>query len=154
MVPTVLDALGIDAPAAVRGVTQAPIEGVSFTPSFDDPAAPSEHTTQYFEMFGHRAIDHGGWRAVCPWPGVNFTTAATKGRGFGSPISPEELDELETEGWELYHIAEDPTESTNVAAEHPAKLRELIALWWVEAGKYQVLPIDGDVKSRLWWSGP
>ncbi len=53
------------------------------------------------------------------------------------------------EGWELYEITDDPTESRNVAAEHPEKLRELVALWWVEAGKYKVLPIDGDVRSRL-----
>ena len=149
MVPTVLDALGIDAPGAIRGVTQSPIEGVSFASSFDDPSVPTEHTTQYFEMFGHRAIDHDGWRAVCPWPGVDFTTAATKGREFGSPITPEVLDELEREGWELYRIPDDPTESRNVASEHPEKLRELVALWWVEAGRYKVLPLDGDVKSRL-----
>ena len=72
--------------------------------------------------------DHDGWRAVCPWPGPDFTTAATKGRAFGSPIGPAELDELETRGWELYRITDDPTESTDVAAEHPAKLRELVAL--------------------------
>ncbi len=149
MMPTILDALGIEPPDAIRGVAQAPMEGVSFAASFDDPSAPTEHVTQYFEMFGHRAIDHDGWRAVCPWPGVDFTTAATKGRAFGSPITPEVLDELETEGWELYRITEDPTESRNVAGEHPDKLRELVALWWVEAGKYRVLPIDGDVRSRL-----
>ena len=149
MMPTVLNILGIDPPEAIRGVAQAPLEGVSFSTSFDDPDAHSAHTTQYFEMFGHRAIDHDGWRAVCPWPGVDFTTAATKGRQFGSPIGPDELDELETEAWELYHITADPTESHNIAAEHPQKLRELVAQWWVEAGKYQVLPIDGDVLNRL-----
>ena len=149
MVPTVLDVLGIEPPPAIRGVAQSPIEGVSFAATFDDPAARTGHVTQYFEMFGHRAIDHDGWRAVCPWPGVDFTTAATKGRGFGSPITPDVLDELETEGWELYRITDDPTESVNVAGEHPAKLQELVRLWWVEAGKYQVLPLDGDVKSRL-----
>ncbi len=149
MMPTVLSILGIDPPDAIRGVAQAPLEGVSFSTSFDDPDANSAHTTQYFEMFGHRAIDHDGWRAVCPWPGIDFTTAATKGRQFGSPIGPDELDELETEAWELYDIAEDPTESHNVAAQHPQKLRELVAQWWVEAGKYGVLPIDGDVFNRL-----
>jgi arylsulfatase len=149
MVPTVLDVLSIDPPKEIRGVAQSPLEGVSFAASFDGPEAPTEHTTQYFEMFGHRAIDHDGWRAVCPWPGIDFTTAAKKGRAFGSPITPEVLDELETEGWELYRVSDDPTESRDVAAEHPDKLRELIALWWVEAGKYQVLPIDGDVRSRL-----
>jgi arylsulfatase A-like enzyme len=149
MVPTVLDMLGIEPPRAIRGISQAPIEGVSFAPSFDDPSANSDHTTQYFEMFGHRAIDHDGWRAVCPWPGVDFTSAAEKGRAFGSPIGPEELDELETEGWELYRIPDDPTESRNLAAKQPEKLRELVAQWWVEAGKHNVLPIDGDVRSRL-----
>jgi arylsulfatase A-like enzyme len=149
MVPTVLDALGIEAPETIRGVSQSALEGISFAASLGDPSAPTRHKTQYFEMLGHRAIDHDGWRAVCPWPDADFTTAATKGRAFGSPITPEVLDELETEGWELYRIPDDPTESRNVAAEHPEKLRELVALWWVEAGKYKVLPLDGDLKSRL-----
>jgi arylsulfatase A-like enzyme len=149
MVPTVLDALGKEAPRAVRGVAQSPLEGVSFAHTFDQPEAPTRHTTQYFEMFAHRAIDHEGWRAVCPWPGPNFTEAATKGRRFGTPTPPEVLAELEAEGWELYDIGRDPAESTNVAAEHPDKLRELIALWWVEAGKYKVLPIDGSSLQRL-----
>ena len=149
MMPTVLDLTGVEPPEAIRGIAQSPLEGVSFSASLDDPEIPTAHVTQYFEMFGHRAIDHDGWRAVCPWPGVDFTTAAKKDRAFGSPITPEVLDELETEGWELYRITDDPTESRNVAAEHPDKLRELVALWWVEAGKYKVLPIDGDVKHRL-----
>jgi arylsulfatase A-like enzyme len=68
MVPTVLDVLGAEPPATIRGVAQAPIHGVSFAHTFDDPAAPTRHRTQYFEMFGHRSIDHDGWRAVCPWP--------------------------------------------------------------------------------------
>jgi len=147
--PAVLNLLGIDPPAAIRGATQSPIEGVSFAATFDDPSAPTEHVTQYFEMFGHRAIDHDGWRAVCPWPGADFTTAATKGREFISPITPEVLDELETDGWEPYQITDDPTESRNVAADHPDKLHELVRLWWVEAGKYKVLPIDSDVSARL-----
>ena len=66
MVPTILDALGVEPPATIRGVTQSPIHGVSFLHTFDDPAAATLHRTQYFEMFGHRAIDHDGWRAVCP----------------------------------------------------------------------------------------
>ncbi len=149
LVPTVLDLLDIETPATIRGVAQAPVEGVSFAASFDDPASPTAHTTQYFEMLGHRAIDHDGWRAVCPWPGPDFTTAATKGRRYGTQIGPAELDEIEATGWELYHIAVDPTESTDVAAEHPEKLRELIALWWVEAGKYKVLPIDASLIQRI-----
>ena len=89
MVPTVLDALGIEAPDAIRGVTQSPSRASPSPPRSTIRSASSEHTTQYFEMFGHRAIDHDGWRAVCPWPGVDFTTAATKGRAFGSPIGAD-----------------------------------------------------------------
>ena len=83
MVPTVLDALGIPAPEAIGGVSQSPLEGVSFAHTFDAADAPTNHRTQYFEMFGHRSIDHDGWRAVCPWPAPNFTEAAKLGRKLG-----------------------------------------------------------------------
>ena len=102
MVPTVLDAFGLTPPATVRGVTQSPLHGVSFAHTFDDPAAPTRHRTQYFEMFGHRAIDHDGWRAVCPWPGPSFTEA---GKPFGALISAETLTDLDAHHWELYHVA-------------------------------------------------
>ena len=65
----------IEPPTQIRGVTQSPIEGVSFAHTFDDAKAPSKHHTQYFEMFAHRAIYHDGWRAVCPFPGPSFTEA-------------------------------------------------------------------------------
>ena len=100
-------------------------------------------------MFGHRSIYHDGWRAVCPWPGRSFTEAATKGRQFGSPIPNEVLLDIETHDWELYHVDEDYSETHDLAAEHRDKLIEMIGRWWAEAGKYQVLPIDGDVRSRL-----
>jgi len=149
LVPTILDAIGVEPPATVRGVPQTPIEGVSFVASFDAADAASEHTTQYFEMFGHRSIYHDGWRAVCPWPGPSYTEAATKGRKAGTPITPAILEELDAEGWELYHIDEDPTESSNVAAAHPDQVSKLKALWWGEAEKYKVLPLDGSLQSRL-----
>ena len=113
------------------------------------PDAPTNHATQYFEMFGHRSIDHDGWRAVCPWPGPSFAESAEMGRKLGDPITPAMLDQLDREGWELYHIAEDPTESHNVAGDHPDRLRELVALWWSEAEKYKVLPLDGSMQPRL-----
>jgi arylsulfatase A-like enzyme len=149
MVPTVLDALGFEAPEAVRGVEQAPVEGVSFAHTFNAADAATNHETQYFEMFGHRSLYHDGWRAVCPWPGPNYTEAAQLGRSVGDPITPEVLEQLDREGWELYHIAEDPTESRNVAADHSDRLRELIALWWEEAEKYKVLPLDGSLLPRI-----
>ena len=149
MVPTVLDALGVEAPAAIRGVEQSPIEGASFAHTFDAANVATKHPTQYFEMFGHRSLYHDGWRAVCPWPAPNFTEAARLGRTLGDPITPEVLEQLDREGWELYDIGHDPTESRDVAAEHPDRLRDLIALWWEEAEKYKVLPLDGSLQARL-----
>jgi arylsulfatase len=146
MVPTVLDVVGIEPPATIRGVAQSPLHGVSFAHTFDDPAAPSHRTTQYFEMMGHRSIYHDGWRAVCPWPGPSFTEA---GKGFGDPITAETLAELDAKGWELYHVAEDPAENHDVAAEHRDRLIAMIATWYVEAGKYDVMPVDGSGLARF-----
>ena len=91
-------------------------------------------------MMGHRSLYHDGWRAVCPWPGPSFTEA---GKFFGEPISADTLIELDTKGWELYHVEKDWAENNNVAAENRPKLIEMIAIWYAEAGKYNVLPIDG-----------
>ena len=94
------------------------MHGVSFAHTFDDADAPTRHHTQYFEMFGHRAIDHDGWRAVCPWPGPSFAEA---GKPFGAPISAETLTDLDADDWELYHVAEDPAENHDVAAREPGQ---------------------------------
>jgi len=145
-VPTVLDCLGIEPPETIRGVTQAPIEGVSIAQTFGDDAAPSRRDTQYFEMMGHRSIYHDGWRAVCPWPGPSFKEA---GKFFGAPITADELSRLDATGWELYHVAEDFAENHNVADQNRTKLIEMISLWYVEAGKYNVLPIDSRGSTRL-----
>lgn len=147
MVPTVLDCLGLEPPKQIRGVTQSPIQGVSFAHTFGDAKAESRHHTQYFEMFAHRSIYHDGWRAVCPVPGPSFTEA---GLGFGEMVVTEEkLRELDAHGWELYHVSEDFSETRNVAAENRAKLIEMIALWYAEAGRYNVLPLDSRGSSRL-----
>jgi arylsulfatase len=141
MVPTVLDAIGITPPQSINGITQSPIEGYSFADSFDNAEVPSKHQTQYFEMFGHRSIYHQGWRAVCPWPGDSFVES---GKEFGTPMSYEELTALDEKGWELFHIDEDFAEANNVAGDpaNRARLIEMIGQWYVEAGKYNVLPID------------
>jgi arylsulfatase len=112
MVPTVLDALGIEPPTQIRGVTQSPLEGFSLKSSFDDAKAAPAHVTQYFEMMGHRSLYHDGWRAVCPWPGTSFTEA---GLPFGAPIDFDKLTELDAKGWELYNLREDPAETNNLA---------------------------------------
>jgi len=146
MVPTVLDLVGIEPPASIKGVTQSPIEGVSFAHTLDDAQAESKRHTQYFEMLGHRSIYHNGWRAVCPWPGPSFTEAGT---GFGNPIPAEKLTELDATSWELYHIDADFAENHNIAEGNRARLIEMIATWYVEAGKYHVLPVDGRGVQRM-----
>jgi len=146
MVPTVLDALGLEPPPSIRGVTQSPLEGVSLAATFDDGKSPSKHTTQYFEMLGHRSLYHDGWRAVCPWPGASFTES---GRAFGDPITYDTLTELDAKGWELYNLTEDFAETTDLAAKERARLIAMIGMWYNEAGKYNVLPIDSRGTARI-----
>lgn len=149
LVPTILEAIGITPPEQIRGVAQSPIEGVSFAHTFNDAEAPTRHHTQYFEMFATRAIDHDGWRAVCGFPGPSYAEGAARGLHLGDEITPELLDNLDANGWELYHLAKDPAEVHNLAAEMPEKRAEMIARWYAEAGKYQVLPLDGSIWQRL-----
>jgi arylsulfatase A-like enzyme len=139
MVPTVLDALEIEPPMQIRGATQSPLEGFSLKSTFDDANAPSPHVTQYFEMMGHRSLYHDGWRAVCPWPGTSFTES---GLMFGAPIDYHKLIELDAKGWELYNVGEDFAETNNLAEKERDRLIAMIGMWYVEAGKYNVLPID------------
>ena len=124
IVPTILDVVGVEAPEVVKGYTQYPIEGVSMRSSFDEAKAPSTKQTQYYSMLGSRGIWHQGWKAVTTHPTV---------AGWGNYTK---------DTWELYHTAEDRSETRNLAAQHPDKLQELINLWFFEAGKYQAFPLD------------
>ncbi len=140
VVPTLLEATGIDAPVMVNGVAQKPIEGVSMAYTWDraNAAAASRHRTQYFEMMGVRAIYHDGWIACTtpvrpPWDIV------------GTAIQ----DPANAYKWELYDLGKDWTEYDDVAKANPDKLRELQELLWVEAAKYQVLPLDASAATRL-----
>ncbi len=147
MVPTVLESLGIEAPTELRGVAQSELEGVSMAHTFDAADAPSKHHTQYFEMFAHRSLYHDGWRAVCPFPGTSFAEA---GVGFGQlELTEDKLRELDATGWELYHVDVDPAETVDLADQERAKLIEMIALWYTEAGKYKVFPLDSRGTMRL-----
>jgi arylsulfatase len=126
--PTLLEVIGIAEPNIVHGVPQKPIEGVSMAYSFEEAAAPSKRYTQYFEMFGNRGIYHDGWMASCrhgrlPW--INFGSA-----------------DFAADKWELYHIAEDFSQAVDLADQHPQKLRELQDLFFAEAARYNVLPLD------------
>jgi len=120
VVPTVLDAIGIDPPAQVRGIAQNPVHGLSFAGTFADPAAESARRTQYYEMFATRSIYHDGWQAVCPWP-------------MEKPLTVEALQELDPAGWELYHVDDDFSEARNLASEYPEKVEEMVSRWWTEA---------------------
>lgn len=121
VMPTVLDVCGITAPVHFCGVPQMPVHGHSFRYSFHDASAPTRKEVQYFEMYGHRSLWHKGWKAVTNHvPGTSF----------------------EEDEWELYHLDRDFSEAHDLAAAHPARLREMIERWWAEAGKYDVMPLD------------
>jgi len=136
--PTVLDLLGIEPPHQIRGVTQSPLQGVSFAQALEDPSAPSRHETQYYEMLGNRAIYHKGWKAV--------TYHGTEGMIYDGVTDPSKP--FEEDVWELYHVEEDFSESRDLAAERPDKLRELQDLWWIEAARNNVLPIQANIIGR------
>ena len=140
IVPTILEVTGIPAPATVDGITQKPIEGVSMAYTFDKANAnvPSRHDTQYFEMMADRAIYHDGWVA-----------ATTPLRAAWDITTPPPKDPVNGVTWELYNVTKDWTEFDDVAASNPDKLRELQQLFWVEARKYQVLPLDASAAQRL-----
>jgi arylsulfatase len=149
LVPSLLDVIGIDAPSHIRGVEQSDLHGASLAHTFGDATAESRHTTQYFEMFGHRSIYHEGWKAVCPYPGPSLAEGAERGHPFGTFLTEAILGRLEAEDWELYHLEVDPAECRDVAAEHPDRLTELVALWWAEAERYGALPIATGDLTRL-----
>ena len=138
--PTILEAAGVQAPVMVNGVAQKPIEGVSMAYTFDkaNANAPSKRETQYFEMFGLRAIYHDGWIAATPPPAPVWMLGTVK--------LPEVVNGYD---WELYNIAEDYSENNNLAAKNPDKLRELKELFLVEATKYNVFPLDNSILPRL-----
>jgi arylsulfatase A-like enzyme len=143
VVPTILEAAGITEPDMVNGIRQAPIEGVSMMYTWDKANAnvPTRHTTQYFEMLGNRAIYHDGWVAA--------TTPATLPWELSTAAPP---DVITGYNWELYNVDEDPTQFNDLAGKMPDKLNELQALFYSEAAKYNVLPLDNSTLSR--WNTP
>ncbi len=144
IVPTILEAAGIQAPEEVNGIKQKPIEGVSMLYTFDsaNANAPSKRDTQYFEMVGNRAIYHDGWIAA--------TTPPSPPWELGTGAMPP-LDQYK---WELYNITEDYSEYNDLAASHPDKLKEMQALFQQEAAKYQVFPLDNTGFVRLLTARP
>ena len=150
LVPTLLEVIGIDAPTHIRGVAQSDLHGASQAHTFAEPDAPTRHSTQYFEMFGHRSIYHDGWKAVCPYPGPSLAEGAALGHPFGTFLTEAILDRLEAEDWELYHLDLDPSECHDLAVAEAERLAQLVDLWWGEAERYGALPIaTGDITRIL-----
>jgi arylsulfatase len=138
VVPTILEATGVKAPSMVDGIPQSPIEGVSMVYTFDkaNENAPSTHKTQYFEMMGDRALYQDGWIASTKVARLPWDVTG------GAALNP--LDYT----WELYDLRNDWTQCDNVASRYPAKLKELQELFWIEAKKYNVLPLDASFATR------
>jgi arylsulfatase A-like enzyme len=121
LLPTLLEVIGVNPPAAIAGCAQMPIEGESFAASLTDASAPPRRSPQYFEMFGHRGLWQDGWKAVAYHP----------------PGTP-----FDTDTWELFHLDRDFSEVDDLAAKEPERLAAMIATWWREAKQHNVLPLD------------
>jgi arylsulfatase A-like enzyme len=124
LVPTILDVLGVEPPETIKGHVQSGFDGVSMRYSFDDPAAATARKTQFYSMLGSRAVWHEGWKAVTTHPAIS---------GWGH---------FNEDTWELYHTEVDRAELHDLAAEHPDKVREMVNLWFAEAGANQAFPLD------------
>ena len=133
--PTIYELTGVTPPTELNGVVQKPIEGISFAYTFDDADAAGRRTTQYFEMGVNRGIYHDGWMASAmsfqPWQSV---------RGAFDP---------DQQTWELYNIEEDFSQANDLASADPAKLRQMQDLWWAEAARHNVLPLDWRATERF-----
>ena len=128
LAPTLLDTVGVAVPEEINGVAQMPLEGTSFKASLNDASAAAKGKPQYFEMFGHRGLWHAGWKAVA----------------FHPPGTAYENDQ-----WELFHLDEDFSETNDLAAAQPERLAAMVKLWWEEAEKHKVLPLDDRFRERF-----
>ncbi len=124
LVPTILDALNVQTPTVIKGHTQSRLDGVSMRYSFDDAQTATRRPTQFYAMLGSRGLWHDGWKAVTTHPTLS---------GWGH---------YNDDVWELYHTDVDRSEVHNLAAQQPDKLRELVNLWFAEAGANGAFPLD------------
>lgn len=134
--PTILEAAKMEVPEEYHGIKQQPMDGISMMYSFNDAGAPNRKQRQYYEMFGNRAIWADGWKAVTL-------------HGNRMPWDVNSVTPFEDDVWELYHVAEDFSESTDVADQYPEKLAELQEIFDEEAWKYNVYPLYDDMIKRL-----
>jgi arylsulfatase len=125
VVPTILEACGVEMPRIVNGAEQTPLPGVSMRYSFDAaPDAPTQKVIQYYEMFGQRGLWHNGWKVVTEHGGTS---------GLGN---------FHNDRWQLFHTDEDRSEAHDLSDQYPEKIEQMKALWYAEAGKYNVLPLN------------
>jgi arylsulfatase A-like enzyme len=122
--PTILDCLGVQVPGEIKGHVQSAFNGVSMRYCFDDPSAPSTRRTQFYSMLGSRAIWHDGWKAVTTHPTLSGWS------------------HFNDDTWELYHTDIDRAELHDLAAQHPDRVREMVNLWFAEAGANGAFPLD------------
>ena len=139
LIPTVLDATGVARPDEVDGVAQQPLDGASLLPCIDDASAPAPRDTQYFEMVGSRSIYHEGWKATTDHVGNQVRSSARSSRAATTST---------TDRWSLFDLRADFSEAHDLADAEPERLRALVELWWAEAGRNQVLPLEDGFLSR------
>jgi arylsulfatase len=144
VMPTIAELVGIELPTEIEGIGQSPVDGTSFAYvlSPEGKKTPERHDTQYFEMFGSRAIYHDGWKAVAYHAIAPLYDDQNPNASFDEDV------------WELYDVTTDLSETRDLSAEHPDRLAELIELWWQEAGRNQVLPLDNRVLFALVYPKP
>jgi arylsulfatase A-like enzyme len=132
VMPTILEATGVAAPEVLDGISQQPLDGASLLATLTDPAAPAPRRTQYFEMLGSRAIYHDGWKATTDHVGPQLTIEFERVPG---------SHDFDADHWALFDLANDFAEAHDVGAQHPERLKALTELWWMEAGRNNVLPV-------------
>src|SRR5262249_37217427 len=135
VVPTLYEVTGITPPEMLNGIAQKPIEGISFAYTFDDPKAKERHTTQYFELGCNRGLYKDGWMASA----LAFPPWEPNRSGF----------DPDKQKWELYDTTKDFSQADDLATKNPEKLQEMKDLWWKEAAKYNVMPLDWRAVERL-----
>jgi len=140
VLPTVLELVGVDPPTEIEGIAQSHLDGISFGYVLGEGGhlEPDQHRTQHFEMLGSRALYHDGWKAVTFHPvGPLYDDGLRASASFDEDV------------WELYHVAEDVSEVHDRASEFPEKVAELVTLWWEEARRNDVLPLDNRVLEAI-----
>ncbi|HVM95229.1 MAG TPA: sulfatase-like hydrolase/transferase, partial [Candidatus Acidoferrales bacterium] len=140
ILPTVLDATGVEAQDVVDGVTQQPFDGASLLAMFDDANAAAPRHTQYFEMLGSRAIYYHGWKATTDHVGPQLTVERDNIPG---------SHDFESDHWSLFDLDNDFAEAHDLSAQHPEHLKILIEQWWMEAGRNNVLPLTDSFLGRV-----